>query len=58
MTPVLYKIRATAAMPLSGGSSDCVPSFVITGQDGSNNPLKALAGTTVPVKGIDFSGCS
>ena len=58
MTPVLYKIRATAAMPLSGGSSDCVPSFVITGQDGSNNPLKALAGTTVPVKEIDFSGCS
>jgi len=56
--PVLYKIRATAAVPLSGGSSDCVPSFVITSQDGSSNPLKALAGITVPVKEVDFSGCS
>lgn len=56
--PVPYKIRANAAVPLSGGSSDCVPSFVITSQDGSSNSLKALAGTTVPVKEIDFSGCS
>jgi hypothetical protein len=58
LAPVLYKIRATAAVPLSGGSSDCVPSFVITSQDGSSNPLKALAGITVPVKEVDFSGCS
>jgi hypothetical protein len=57
-TPVLYRIRANAAVPLSGGSSDCVPSLVITSQDASSNPLKALAGTTVPVKEIDFSGCS
>jgi hypothetical protein len=35
-----------------------VPSFVITSQDGSSNPLKALAGITVPVKEVDFSGCS
>jgi hypothetical protein len=58
LAPVLYKIRATAAVPLSGGSSDCVPSFVITSQDGSSNPLKALAGITVPVMEVDFSGCS
>jgi hypothetical protein len=56
--PVLYRVRANAAVPLSGGSSDCVPSFIITSQDASSNPLKALAGTTVPVKEIDFSGCS
>ena len=57
-TDVLYKVRANAAVPLSGGSSDCVPSFMITSQDASSNTLKALAGTTVPVKEIDFSGCS
>ncbi len=56
-TAVLYKIRADAAVPLSGGHSDCMPPFVITSQDASSNPLKALAGTTVPVKEIDFSGC-
>jgi hypothetical protein len=57
-TAVLYKIRANAAVPLSGGSSDCMPSFMITSQDAGSNTLKALAGTTVPVKEIDFSGCS
>jgi hypothetical protein len=57
-TDVLYKIRANAAVPLSGGSPDCVPSSVITSQDASGNTLKALAGTTVRVKEIDFSGCS
>ncbi len=56
--PVIYKIRADAAVPLSGGHSDCTPSFVITSQDASSNALKALAGTTVSVKEIDFSGCS
>ena len=58
LPPVLYKIRATAAVPLSGGSSDCVPPFVITMQDGSSNSLTALGGATVPVKEIDFAGCS
>jgi hypothetical protein len=56
--PILYKIRADAAVPLSGGHPDCLPSFVITSQDASANPLKALANTTVTVKEIDFSGCS
>ena len=58
ITDVLYKIRASAAVPLNGGTSDCVPSSVTTSQDASSNPLKAIAGTTVTVKEIDFSGCS
>lgn len=56
--PVLYKIRADSELPLSGGSADCMPSFVITSQDASANLLKAVANSTVLVKEIDFSGCS
>ena len=57
-TDVLYKVRANAAIPMSGGTSDCVPSLLTTNQDASSNPLKAIAGTTVMVNEIDFSGCS
>jgi len=57
ITDVLYKIRASAAVPLVG-TSDCVPSSVTTSLDASSNPLKAIAGTTVTVKEIDFSSCS
>ena len=57
-TDVLYKIRANAGIPLSGGTTDCVPSSVTTSQDVSSNSLKAIASATVNVKEIDFSGCS
>jgi hypothetical protein len=55
---VLYKVRANAFVPLSGGTADCSPSSVTTTSDSSANPLKAVAGSPVPVKEIDFSGCS
>lgn len=57
MTDVLYKVRANAATPLVG-TSECMPTLVTTSQDASSNPLKAIAGTTVTVTRIDFSGCS
>jgi hypothetical protein len=57
-TDVLFKIRTNASVPLSGGTSDCLPSSVTNSQDASSNPLKAIAGTIVNVKEIDFSGCS
>jgi hypothetical protein len=55
---VLFKIRANAAVPLSGGTASCSPSTLVAMQDTSSNPLKALASTVVNVKEIDFSGCS
>ena len=55
---VLYSIGATASTPLSGGLGDCTPSTKTTSLDANGNPLKALSGTTVVPKEIDFSGCS
>jgi len=57
-SPVLYSIRADAFVPLSGGTSDCTPSSVMTSLDTLGNPLKAVTGPPVAPKEIDFSGCS
>jgi hypothetical protein len=56
--PVLYKVRASAAAQLSGGTPDCTPPLQTATQDTSSLPLKAIAGATVLVKEIDFTGCS
>jgi hypothetical protein len=56
--PVPYKVRASAAVQLSGGTPDCTPPLQTATQDASSNPLKAVAGATVQVKEIDFTGCS
>ena len=55
---VLYSIRANAFIPLSGGQSDCTPSFVTITQDSNTNPLAAIPGTNIMSKEIDFTGCS
>ena len=55
---VLYSIRANAFVPMSGGTTDCTPSSANTSLDNSGNPLKAIPGTVVTPKEIDFSGCS
>jgi hypothetical protein len=55
---VLYSIGASALIPLSGGSTDCTQPTKTTNMDTNGNPLKALPGTTVTPKDIDFAGCS
>jgi hypothetical protein len=55
---VLFKVRSAATVPFSGGTADCTSPSITTSQDTSSNPLKAIAGTTVQAKEIDFSGCS
>ncbi|HEV8422714.1 MAG TPA: hypothetical protein VGQ40_05170, partial [Chthoniobacterales bacterium] len=55
---VLFKVRSSATVPLSGGTPNCTSPSITTNQDVSTNPLKAIAGATVQVKEIDFSGCS
>ena len=55
---VLYSIAANAFVPLSGGSADCSPPVKTTSMDTNGNPLKALPGTTVTPKQIDFAACS
>jgi hypothetical protein len=55
---VLYSIGASAFIPLSGGAGDCAPPTKTTSIDTNGNPLKALPGTIVTPKEIDFAGCS
>jgi len=55
---VPYTVRADAFFPLSGGTSSCSPSFKTTNLNANGNALTALPGMTVPVKEIDFAGCS
>jgi hypothetical protein len=55
---VLYSITASAAKPMSGGISDCMPSSLTTSVDSGMNPLKAVAGATVTPSEFDFAGCS
>jgi hypothetical protein len=55
---VLYSVTASAFVPLSGGSADCVPPSKTTSLDTNGNPLKAIPGTTVVPQEIDFKGCS
>lgn len=54
----LYSIRANAFIPLSGGQSDCTPSFITVTQDANGNPLAGIPRTNVMPKEIDFVGCS
>ena len=52
--PVPYTIRASATVPLSGGTPACMPAM----QSTQLNAVQALPGAMVNVKEIDFSGCS
>jgi hypothetical protein len=55
---VLFTVDAVAAQPNSGGVTDCMPPEMTTSSDGTNQPLKAVAGSTTQVARIDFTGCS
>jgi len=55
---VLFAVDAAAAAPNSGGIADCMPSEVTTSSDGSNQPLRVVAGSTTQVARIDFTGCT
>ena len=55
---VLYSIRANAFIPMSGGTTDCMPASITVPQDSTLNPLKALIGPAITPKEIDFTGCS
>ena len=55
---VLYSIRANAFIPLSGGTSDCMPNSVTVTQDSNTNPLKAIPGVNVTPETTSFTGCS
>ena len=54
---VLFTVDARAAVPLSGGTPDCMPSEQMVAKDSSALPLKALPATTTAVAEIDFSTC-
>jgi len=55
---VLFTVDARAAVPLSGGTPDCMPSEQTTAKGTTGQPLKALPATTTNVAEIDFSSCS
>jgi hypothetical protein len=56
---VLFTIKANAFVPLSGGTLDCTPpSSITTSLDSLGNPLKAVPGSPITPKEIDFTGCS
>lgn len=55
---VPYSVRANAVAPLSGGTSSCSPPSITVSTGATGNPLNAIPGSTVPVKEIDFAGCS
>lgn len=55
---VFFTVDARAAVPLSVGTPDCMPSEQTTAKDFSGQPLKALPATTTNVAEINFAGCS
>jgi len=55
---VPFAVDAEAALPLSGGTPDCMPSEQTTTKDATAQPLKALPATKTNVAEIDFSSCS
>jgi hypothetical protein len=55
---VLFTVDARAAVPLSGGTPDCLPSEQAVTKDVTAQPLMALPATTTNVAEIDFSSCS
>jgi hypothetical protein len=56
--PVLFTVDAVAALPMSGGVSDCSPSELTSPKDMNNQPFAVNAGSTTNVARIDFTGCS
>lgn len=57
---VLFSVDARAAVPQSGGVSDCAPSEIVTSTDASTppQPLMLTPATPTSVARTDFTGCS
>lgn len=55
---VLFSVDAQAAIPMSGGTPDCMPSEIMTSKDATAMPLKVQPATTTNVAEIDFAGCT
>jgi hypothetical protein len=55
---VFFAVDASAAQPMSGGMSDCIPPEQVTLKDINNQSLEVTAGATTNVARIDFSGCT
>jgi len=55
---VLFTVDAIAALPMSGGVLDCIPSEQTAAKDINNQPLKVTAGATTNVARVDFTGCT
>lgn len=55
---VLFTVDANAAVPMSGGVADCMPSELATSKDVNNQPLAATVAFTTNVARIDFTGCT
>jgi len=55
---VLFTVDAHAALPMSGGVPDCMPSEQMASKDAMGNPLKVMPATTTNVAEIDFTGCT
>jgi Domain of unknown function (DUF4382) len=55
---VIFSVDANAAVPMSGGKTDCMPSEIVTSKDLNNQPLKVTPAITTDVAGTDFTGCS
>ena len=55
---VLFTVDANAAVSMSGGVADCMPSELAASKDVNNQPLAVTAGSTTKVARIDFTGCT
>jgi hypothetical protein len=56
--PVPFTVDARAAVPNSGGTSNCSPSEIMTTTDINNAALVVASATVTTVARTDFKGCS
>ncbi len=54
---VLFSVNAQAAMPMSGGVPDCMPSSMTQSMNSTGTLLAVTAGATTTAQEIDFTGC-
>jgi hypothetical protein len=55
---VLFSVDGQAAVPMNGGTADCMPPEILMSNDANGQPLKVTAAATTNVGEIDFKGCS
>jgi hypothetical protein len=55
--PVNYTLDASAVVPGSAGTADCIPPNLKTSQTSTSTPLIVTAGTSVTAATLAFTGC-